>query len=360
MAELFGAIGLQDSDRLFNNTIGQQVIYEETDRVLGRYNLDVSASLALFLEEDTEKYKERYKLPGNGRLQKRGRLSRPGAVKAFGQWDVAYGMDDYGAGLVEDDVTMAYMTLAEYERHVKTVLIQDANTTRSALLQALLTSTNRVYADELYGDLTVKPLANGDADTYPPVLGSEAEATRNRYHGVSYAASAISDTNDPYATIVGDLEGDFGTPTGGSPIAIFVDSTQVNPLAAMTDFTPVQHINVHPGTQTAVPNSIPAELLAGTWRVLGTIHNAWVCEWRFFPASYALGVHLSAPKPLKRRVDAGDTGIPRGLHLASRTPHAPFETAYWRNRFGFGVGNRLNGSVVFMNGSSATYTDPSI
>lgn len=357
MANLFGAVGLQDSDRLFNGTIGQQVIYQVATDYVERYNAELQAATAIFVGGTTPNYKERFKLPGGGTMQRRGRSSAPGAVKAFGAWDVAYPLLDFADQIAGDDVSLAYMTAAEFSLHLQNVTIRDANTYRHEMLRALLNSASWTFVDELYGSLTVQPLANGDSVLYPPVVGSSTEATDNHYRGSNFTTANISDTNDPIRIIVDELEEHFGTPTGGSPIAIFLNPAERDKVMGLTSFVEVVPSTVRPGMDTDVPQLIPPELQRGSWRVLGTCHGAWICEWRRIPAEYMSGVHLDAPPPLVERVDPTDTGLGSGLRLVARDMDFPFESSYWRHRFGLAVRNRLNG-VALQLVASTSYTTP--
>jgi hypothetical protein len=219
MAGIFGILGLSDTERVFANTVGQAVVYDGITRLVSQYNDELYAALAVFVEEQTPNFKERYKLPGGGRLQRRGGLAPSAAVKAYGGYDVAYPLEDFGAQLADSDVAMAYMTLQDIDRHLDTIFIQDANTVRFELLKALLNNTQDTFVDPLHGSLSIEPLANGDAVVYPPVLGSETEATATHYLSAGYAATAISDTNNPYITVRDELEEHFGATQGGANIA---------------------------------------------------------------------------------------------------------------------------------------------
>mgnify|MGYP000424540598 CR=1 FL=1 len=56
--------------------------------------------------------------------------------------------------------------------------------------------------------------------------------------------------------------------------------------------------------------------------------------------------------------DPVDTGLRTGLQLVATDNQHPFESSFWRHRFGFGAANRLNGVVIELaNGGS--YTVPS-
>ena len=354
MAGIFGHLNLSDSDRVFSQTVGQQVVWSAVQDYLTRVNADLNAAMSVFLDRTTSNFKERYKLPGGGALQKRGSDGRYGAVKASGQWDVAFPLEDFGAAMAGNDVDMAYMTAAELDRHIQTIVIQNTNTVRFEILKALLDSGQDTFIDPLNGSLSIEPLANGDSVVYPPVLGVETEATENHYLESGYAAASISDTNNPYATIKNELEEHFGAPTGNSNIAVFVHPDQIAKTEALADYDPVNDRFTQPGDDTDQLTGLPAALPG---RVVGRTNSCWVIEWRWIPTNYMLGIHLDAPKPLIRRIDPADTGLGDGLLLVTKDQDFPFETSVWRHRFGFGVGNRLNGVVMEL-GTGGTYTIP--
>jgi hypothetical protein len=276
-------------------------------------------------------------------------------VKANGGWDVSYPLEDFGASFAADDVTMAYMTVGDLERHINTVINQDRNTRRFEMLYRIFHGVATTFVDPLWGSLTIQPLAVGDAGVlFPPVLGSETEATENHYLESGYAASAISDTNNPYATIRDELEEHFGAPTAGSDIAVFINPAQTAKTVALTDFVEVEDHGVRLGTQTDQTRMLPN--IPG--RIIGRVSGVWVSEWRYIPSGWAFGIHLDAPKPLKIRVDPADTGLGSGLQLVATDKDYPFTTSHWRDRFGIGTANRLNG-VAFEFGIGGTYTAPS-
>lgn len=355
MTGIFGLIGLQDvaATYAYVNAIGQRVVYEATNRYLQQSNEDMIAALQVFVQTTTEDHQERYKLAGGGRLQKRGGQAQSGAVKAGGRWDVGYPLEDFGAQVAATDIAMAYMSPEEYQLHIDTVRIQNQNTVRFELLYALFNNTARSFVDEIWGTLTIQPLANGDAVLYPPVIGSETEAVENHYLESGYAASAIGTTNNPYATIVNELQEDFGESTGGDNIVTFINPAQTALTEAIAGFVGVTDRFIRVGTDQDVPINLPT--VPGN--IIGRVSGTWVSEWRWMPANYQLGLHLEAPPPLKMRVDPAGTGLGRGLQLVAKQMDTPIESAHWRHRFGFGVGNRLNGVVMEL-GTGGTYSIP--
>lgn len=342
MSGIYGLLGITDTDRLFVNTIGQAAVYEASQTLLDRYSADMRAAYVVFVERQTEDYKLRYKLPGGGRLQRRGGRTDSARVKAYGHWDVAFPLEDFGAAIGGDDVALAYMSIQEYARHLDTIMIQDTNTVRHEMLYSLYHSTQRAFVDTQYGALTPEPLANGDAALYPPVLGSETEAVEDHYLVAGYAATAISDTNNPYITIRQELEEHFGASTGGDAIAVFIHPDEQPETEDLTDFDPVTDSFIRAGTQTAVPINLPS--VPG--RILGRTNGVWVIEWRWMTTGYMLGIHLEVPAPIMERIDEADTGLGSGLQMIAREENYPLMAAHYRHRFGMAVGNRLNGVLM--------------
>lgn len=349
MTQLFGAIEISDVST-FNSTEGQQLVYEATLRYLAMVNADMAAAMSVFVQPAlTENHVERYQLPGGGRLQKRRNNSPYGAGKASGSWDVAYPLEDFGQQIAGDDVTLSYTTPEEYQRHVQGVIIADQNTLRYEILRALFNNNARTFVDERWGSITIQPLASGDAVVYPPVLGSEAEATENMYLASGYASSAISDTNNPYATAVDKLVGHFGEVTGNSNIVTFINNAQTAKTIALTNFVEIPDQFVRSGTATDIPVGLP--MVPG--KIIGRMEDGtWVSVWRWIPADYMTTIHLEIEQPLKMRRDPARTGLQSGLQLVAVDREFPFSSAFWRHRFGVGVANRLNGVITNLTASS--------
>lgn len=362
--QIYAALGVPDDDYAFLRTYGQEVIYDATMALLGDHNADVEAMTAFFIEKDTKDHAIKYKLPGVGRLQRRGRQSTAAAIKATGDWTVQFPLEDFAASLQVDDVSFAYMTLGQYDLQLGAVLKADVNTRRFEILRALFNNTARPFVDENWGSLTVQPLANGDSVLYPPVVGSEVNATANNYIGVPAnisAANAITDSTNPIPTIVNTLEQHFGTPTGGSKIVILVNNAQTSGIQGLTNFDTVPNrfvqygVNVSLATEALFPEGMPPG------RVLGETDSALVIEWRWIPAGYMVGMHTEAAKPLMRRTDPPETGLGTGLQLIVEDTNSVIWKQTWRNRFGIGCGNRLNGVVCDLTaaGGANTYSIPS-
>lgn len=354
MAGIFGLLDLDSTDITFVQTVGQVAIYEAVQELVSRWNEEVSQMMSVFVEEETENFKERYYLPSGGTLERRGHLSTPGAVQTSGSYDVAYPLEDFGAQIAGDDVSLAYMTVQDLDRHLSSIFIRDAATLRFEILKALMNDTQDTFVDPIQGSLSIEPLANGDSVVYPPVMGSDTEATEDHYLEAGYLATAISDTNNPLVTMRDDLEQHFGITAAGADTIVFIANGERAEVEALTDFDGVIDPKIRPGADTDIVQGLPAGL-PGT--VLGRSNGVWVVEWRQLPATYMIAIDPNQASPIKMRVDRSGTGLPRGLNLVATNDKYPLEQSYWRRRFGFGVGNRLNG-VVMEVANSGSYDIP--
>ena len=364
MSGIFGHLNVSDQDYVFNATVGQRVIYEAASAYIARMNEELNRLLSVFVSRSTSEYKLRFKLPGNGYLQRRGPEGRYGAVKAYGQWDVSFPLEDFGAMIASNDVDLSYMTVEELDRHIDTVWQQNVNTVRFEVLTALMSRSNGTFIDDKHGSLTIRSLANTDGTLYPPIIGSMTDADDEHYLELGDTTASIDDTHDPWVgtntnsvNIVKELEEHFGFSAGSAEIVSFVNIAEVPYIAALTDFEPVDIRQIQEGTQTASPVQVPTNLpgvVIGRHRA-----GAWIVRWDFVPATYILSLSTAVEAPLYKRIDPEATGLGTDLQLVAKDEEFPFSESVWRHRFGYGVANRLNGICV-ETAAGGDYTDPTL
>lgn len=353
MSKMFGALTSDDNEFGFLATEGQEVVYEVANENTRMHNEDMELMMATFVSETTEIFKTKYKLPVGGRMQRVDRQSRPGVSKQFGEWDVAFKLEDFMEGFSGNRIDLAYTSAKQLELHMTSAFSSNRNTMRFEVLKQLFNNNQVTFPDEERGDLTIEPLANDDGTEYPPILGSEDEAEENHYLGSGYIAANIDDDNNPLDTLEDEIIEHFGDTTGGNNIIVFHNQAQTDQLAALEDFTSVENTFIRLGDNADIPIGLPN--VPGV--IKGRTSTVWTSEWRWMPANYLLAIHLEVEAPLKMRVDPASTQIPRGLNMVFSDDRFPFNDMYWQHRYGFGTANRLNGAVMFLNATSS-YTIP--
>lgn len=352
MSTIYGILGIQDRDTTVDS-VGQRTVYEAVNMLVDRHNADMEAAQSVFVEETITDYQETYWLPGGGKMQESTRLTRPGAVKPIGSYTVAYDLRDARDQVAWDDITGAYLTLNKLQTALRSVMIRHANWVRFQILKHLLNNVNATFVDEIRGSLTIRRLANTDSTTYPPVIASESEADDNHYLESGYAATAISDTNNPFPVVRNEIQEHFGE----GEIVAFINQAETPEVQALTNFVPVGDRFVRPGDATATIAGGPSRSVPGT--IIGRVDNVWVVEWMWMPASYLLALDIQQPGPLKMRIDEPTTIRGRGrLELVAEQEEFPLRESFWRDRRGYGVGNRLS-AVVMEFGTGGTFSIPS-
>lgn len=338
-----GILGIEDSEHAFVEGVGQRQVFDATQEYVAMVNEDLARVTSLFIEKTTEDHKFRYYLPADGELQKVSDMGRPGERKVGGSWDVALPLEGFGDALGTTRIDIAYMSLADYQRHVEGIALRAQNTLRKQIMITLFDNVGYTFADIKRGNLSVVPLANQDGTLFPALAGGSTAAQANHYAEAGYAVSAISDTNNPIKTISRALRQRFGANGANRRRVILVAPGMQDYVEALTDFEAVDDPNVRRGANS---NSVLNEPVAIPGEIIGYCNEAYVSVWDWMPATYAIGIDLLAEKPIQMRVDPGYTNLPRGLQLVTESDAFPITKSDWQWRFGLGVVNRLNGYVM--------------
>ena len=358
MTLLFGNARLSASDYQLARTLDARLVYEAAQNYIDMVNEQMNDVMNLFVEPTpTTLYTERYKLGMTGRMQEVSELGTGAPVTRKGSWDVAYPLKNFHESIAVSDVDFAYMTVQELQLHVDGILTRANNAKSFEIRRRIFKSTTDTFVDKRWGSQTIQPLANGDSVVFPPVEGSEDEATDNHYLESGYAASAISDTNNPYKTLTDELLEHGMNETADIPLAFLINTAQQTVTEALTNFVPYIPPAIVAGADTdnilMPPRNIPG-------KIIGYIRGAgWVSVWAWIPANYIVAVNMTLPQPLKMRVDPAETGLGSGgLVLLEDERNGVMTFNSWRLRFGFGAANRLAAAVMEL-GSGGTYSIPS-
>lgn len=358
MSTIFGLAKMSASDYAYVNNANQELLYEAAQQYIEMANIATNQAMSAFVEPTpTTNFKERYKLSMTGRMQRTSEETSGKSVAPSGSWDVAYPIYNFHEQVAISDVDAAYMTPAEFQLHIDGVITRARNAKRFEILKRLFKNTTDTYTDKRHGSLTIETLANGDSVVYPPVEGSESEATEDHYLESGYAASAISDTNNPFQTLADDLVHHGTNTTDDLPIGFMINSAQAAKTKALTNFIPYVPNAIQRGQDTDQV-LMPARPIPG--KIIGYMLGAgWVSVWDWIPANYITGVNLAAPQALRMRVDPAETNLGSGgLQLLPEERHGVLTFNSWRLRFGIGTANRINAAIMEL-GTGGTYSIPS-
>lgn len=355
MTTFYGMFTMEDLDAPVN-TVGQDVVYDRVQQIVAAHNANIARMISAFVSDPaTTIWQEEIALPGGGYMQDLDDIGRPAATRPGGSWTVAYPLWVRGDQKAFTTRAAAYMTVKQMGVFISDTITKDVNTRRRDLLRTLFRNVNYDFRDPTgHGTLGIKSLANEDGTLYPNAIDSDAasEAEAQHYITSTYAASAISDTNNPIITIVNLLASSLGQ---GNPV-VFVrsNSTTLTKIKALADYAPVRDSNIIVGSASDSAINPPTNL-PGT--VVGRTDGAWIVAWDWIPDAYLLGIDLAAEAPVKIRVDPALPGLSRGLTLAAEDLNFPIQSLYYTNVYGMGVGNRLNGVVMELT-ADATYDIP--
>ena len=340
-----GLLNIEDSSRVFVNTIGQRVVYDAIDEVLSRWSGEVAEMLSFFVSEVMEDHKIRYYNIQGGRMQLQGGMAPALFGRTSGSWDVGFPLRQWGDAWGFTEIDIGYMTIQDIDKNVAGITSRNLNTLRRNILRALFYDNQIASYNDRVGNATynIEPLANGDSVVYPPKLASEDQATENHYLIAGYAKTAISDSNNPIETMVAELAEHYGE-AHDLDIVTFINDTEVSEVEALAGYTDVGDRFVMKGDDQ---NKLTSDGPPVPGLVIGRTDNSWISKWSWMPTGYMISVAMGEDAPLKMRVDKSGTGLARGLTLVAGTDSTfPLHGAQFRDRHGIAVANRLNGVVM--------------
>lgn len=344
---LYGFHNLQDLAAARVSGANVEAVNDAINDAVAEHNRQIGALMRLFVDP-TELYTERYAQTSAASLQPLDDNGRALPIKPSGYYNVAYPIQQGGSAWGANYVTRAKMTVRDAERITGMMLQADARWMRDRILAALFSSASYTFVDPLYGDLTIQPLANGDAVTYGVQSGGDTSSTDTHQLGQANAIGAGAD--NPYPTIYTELT---EHPENSGDVIAFIPTGLKTATEALTTFYPVADGNLQPGSGTTV---LTGDLGVETpGKLIGYEDSGvWIVEWKALPANYIVAVTTGGDRPLAMRQDP-EPELQGFKRVAERDDH-PFYESQWLRRAGFGARNRV-GAVV-MEVADASYDVP--
>lgn len=343
---LYGFHNMRDllSQRVTDSNVAE--VNKAIDDTLAEHNRSLDALLALFCKKTTDP-SVRYKSATAKRLQPLDEIGRALPTKRAGYYTAGFPIQDAGDAFGVDFVTRTKMTVQEVNDWLNTTLIADKRWMRDHILAALYTNVDWTFPDQLVGDLTVHPLANGDSVVYNVQTGADVGATAQHYVG---QAAAIADATNPYPTLYSLL---ISKPENSGDVIALIPTGLRATTEALATFTTAADPNITPGNASDTLTGTLGAAVPG--KLIGyETSGVWIVEWPALPANYVIAVTTEGERPLAMREHA-ETELQGFKRVADRNDYPWYESQYVR-RAGFGGWNRVGAAVMRI--SNATYAIP--
>lgn len=347
MSAIFGVLGVPATEADFVVNMGQELIFDAVNEVLGYHAADLAAAEKVFVKGETTKFQMRWLSPGGGLMTPAGQdpLGPGPAVGRYGEWDVGFPLRFYEESFSASRRALADMTVQELNAHIDTILERDIRRRRQRILTALFEDTAYTFADIVHGNVTLPRLANTDGSVFPPVPGAAAGADDHHFRESTYTVANIVAASNPLLDLRPEILQHFGGRAAtGTDILYLHGTDQTQYIDVLAGFTQIGDLQIDYGEDTDL-----SKFIAGIpGRLYGRAYGCWVSEWSWMPATYGIAVHLRYP-PLLRRVHHS---LPSDLTLVSRNNDHPLESAYYSANYGYAVCNRLSAAIIEVSGDA--------
>ncbi len=343
----YGFVGLEHLFGQRLETVNVQTINDAIQQSVDEHSRQVTAMTGDMFAFTTE-YQVRFTQPGVGTLQPLDEWGIPLPVKSEGSYDVAFPIRGGGTAWGDNRVTRALMTVDEVNRMVLDALQRDSDWVKRHMLAAIFDNTTWTYDDPDKGNLTIQPLANGDAVTYLKRSGAAAVDT----HHLAQAA-AIADATNPFDDIYLDL---IEHPVNaGGQVVCYVPTANKAAVEGLAGFTEIGDPDITPGANTATVNG----RMDRGWgdEVIGKVNKCWIVESGILPDNYIVAnVRNGGAPPLWAR--QYDSPTLQGLIRENHSSNGNLMEERLIRYLGFGSYNRVGAMVYFVGAGDTTYDIP--
>lgn len=351
--DLAGVLNLQDVN-VTANQVGQRVIYDGIQRLLDAYNAELEAATRFLIQRTTTEWQRKYALPGSREMEEMGvgaPSANPAARKRTGTYDVGFDLRDARIAIGWDDITLAKLSIEDISSEVAESMRADTRWRMKWLLNHIFDNANNAFDDPQRGPITVRRFANQDGTEFPETAPGGASGQDDHYLVSGYAASSVSDANNPFTTLRNEVLEHYSVE---NDMAFFVSEANMAKYEALTGYIEVDDPNITRALGTEYLQRVIGNLPG---RVRGRIKNqGWVVEWGRIPDDYIYAQNLNAPAPIVERVDA-EADIAGFRLIPGQQGEYPLDGSTWRDRRGFGVQERLAGAVMLL-AASGSYVVP--
>lgn len=344
----YGFVSLQDAFSRRVIEVGVDQVFTAIQQTVEAYNEQLNALLS-DLAERTILHKRLYRTMSAARLQPIDENGRALPIKTGAQYTVGWPLRRAAVAWGQGYEAGLRMTIEQANEQTRLMILADTAWMRDELLGGLFNATSYTFTDELYGAVTVLPLANGDAQTYYVQGGATDPVTANHFIG---QAAAIDDTHNPFTLAYSTLK-QYPENTGN--VYALVPSNLLAAVEALSTFLPLPDANIRQGSGQTVLQSDPGINTPGVLRGYLEGDRVFIYEWVGMPSNYIVMRAQGSPPPLAMRED--DIAELQGFRQVNNDmDDFPWGELQYRRKVGFGALNRTSAYVIRI--GNGTYAPP--
>lgn len=333
------------------STIDAGVIDTAITQAIEEHNRQMDRFSALFLNPGIVDATRTFRTGIATRNQPLDEIARPLPIQGEAKYTVGFPIQDSGQAIGRTWREAQKMRVDQLNRLMAAILDGDRSWVFDHILAALFNNVDRTFFDEEKGQLTVKPLANGDATVYAVKAGEFAGNTDTHLWG---EAAAIADATNPFPTIYAELaEHPENGAVGDGRVICFIPTGLKQAVTNLASFYRPFNNDLTPGSGLTVLTGQLGVDVPGT--VLGMdLSGCWIVEWPRLPANYIVSIATSGEPPIGERVD--ELASLRGFIEMDDNEDFPWYQRNWMRRAGYGAWNRVGATVTRI--GNGTYAIP--
>lgn len=328
----------------------QQKIREAIDRTVARHNEEANAFLST-LSVPVSVAKERYIMPGGGKMQRIGADDNPLPQVAYRGVDVGYPIRGYGDAMGTNRIARQMITVQDANDMMQETRIRDKNELIDEMLAAIFTKEYYQFEDmptrglSGTGEVTIKGLASGDGDLFLTDRGRNVK-TDNHYFAQAEAMSAAA---NPLPSLRRAIT-EHG-PNPDATVVVYVASDLVSGIENLPGFVERTDPQLIYSQNRDRLSNVPGRGVGD--EVVGRVDRCWIIEAERLPDGYMVA-HLQGSPVLGQR-EYPATAL-RGLFIEEHTVDGNHKETRHLRYTGFGARNRVAAAVMQI--GSAEYVTP--
>jgi hypothetical protein len=330
--------------------VGEDVVNDAITQAMAEHNRQMDAFTRLFVRGGITDPTRTFRVGTVTRNQPLDEAGRPLPIRGEARYSVGFPLQMSGNAIGRTWLEAQKSRVEDVNRIVAAIIDGDRSWVFDHILAALFNNVDRQFFDPEKGEITVKPIANGDSTVYQVPNGAFAGSTDN--HLLAQAAT-IADASNPFPAIYQELA-EHPENGGIGRVVAFIPSGLKSDVQALGTFYNPQNPDLTPGNANTVLSGALGVNVPGT--VLGMEESGvWAVEWPRMPSNYIVAIATGGEPPIGERVDP-DAGL-RGFIEIDGNEDFPWYQRNWMRMAGYGAWNRVSAVVMRIgNGSYAVPT----